>query len=75
MAIHAADPDRSEQLQMILLTLKEYGKSTTLTLSRMSNSLAIEDLNIAGMMKNHCLAQAVSDVSWSEFFRQLEYKT
>ena len=25
-------------------------------------------------MKNHCLAQAISDVSWSEFFRQLEYK-
>lgn len=38
-------------------------------------SLAIEDLNVAGMMKNHCLAQAVSDVSWSEFFRQLEYKS
>ena len=41
MAIHAADPDRSEQLQMILFTLKEYGTSTTLTLSRMSNSVAV----------------------------------
>lgn len=26
------------------------------------------------MMKNRCLAQAVADVSWSEFFRQLAYK-
>lgn len=39
------------------------------------DSLAIEDLNIRGMLKNHCLAQAISDVSWSEFFRQLEYKS
>lgn len=27
-----------------------------------------------GMLKNHRLAQAISDVSWSEFFRQLAYK-
>ncbi len=39
-----------------------------------NQAVAIEDLNIAGMMKNHCLAQAISDVSWSEFFRQLDYK-
>lgn len=26
------------------------------------------------MMKNHCLAQSISDVSWSEFNRMIEYK-
>jgi len=39
-----------------------------------NQAIAIETLNITGMMKNHNLAQHISDVSWSETFRQLEYK-
>lgn len=45
-----------------------------LTSENQTDSFAVEDLNVAGMMKNRCLAQAVADVSWSDFFRQLEYK-
>jgi putative transposase len=36
--------------------------------------VCVEDLNVKGMMKNHHLAQAISDVSWSRFVQMLEYK-
>ena len=38
-------------------------------------TVCIEDLNVAGMVKNRSLARSVSDASLGEFRRQLEYKT
>jgi putative transposase len=34
----------------------------------------LEDLNVSGMVKNHHLAQAILDVGFSEFRRQMVYK-
>jgi putative transposase len=48
-------------------------KATT-QIVRKAALIGIEDLNVAGMLKNHKLAQAVSDASMSEFHRQLHYK-
>lgn len=36
--------------------------------------IVAETLNVKGMLKNHKLAQAISDASWGELIRQLEYK-
>lgn len=39
-----------------------------------NQTIIIEDLNVVGLLKNHCLAKSISSASWSEFFRQIDYK-
>ncbi len=46
----------------------------TTMLAKTKQTIVIENLNVAGMMKNHHLAQAIGDVGWYEFRRQLTYK-
>ena len=49
-------------------------KATTM-ISGNYSVVCIEDLHVAGMVKNRHLARSVSDAALGEFRRQLEYKT
>ena len=46
----------------------------TTQLVRENQTIAVEDLAVKNMLRNHKLAQAISDASWGELIRQLEYK-
>ena len=36
--------------------------------------IAMEDLNVEGMKKNHCLAYSIADVRWSQLVNFIQYK-
>ncbi len=55
-------------------TRRDFQHKTSTQLIRENQVICLETLNVKGMLQNHCLAKAMSDVGWGEFTRQLEYK-
>lgn len=53
---------------------KDWLNKLTTRLCRENQAVVIENLNVAGMMRNEKLARAISDISFGEFRRQMEYK-
>lgn len=55
-------------------TRKDFHHKEAAKLVKKFDAIAVEDLNVKGMVKNHHLAKAISDVAWSAFFGILKSK-
>lgn len=62
---------KNEKLNNIKLN---YIHTITSQLVSENQTIIVEDLNVKGMLKNHCLSRSIQELSIHEVFRQLKYK-
>jgi IS605 OrfB family transposase len=70
-----ADAARNRALGKVADQRRDGIHNLTTDLARTYGTVVVEDLHVAGMVKNRQLARHVADASFAEIRRQLEYKT
>ena len=70
-----ADAARNRAVAMVADQRKDSIHKLTTTLASTYGTVVVEDLHVAGMLRNRSLARHVADASFGEVRRQLAYKT
>jgi putative transposase len=52
----------------------DFAHKETTKIVKNHDIIVVEDLNIKGMVQNHCLALSISDAGWQDFVFKLQYK-
>ena len=53
---------------------KDFSHKLSIELVRNYDFIAMEDLNVSGMLRNHYMAYAIADVRWSQLLNFIQYK-